>query len=211
MIEQLQVRLRTEFGTQRCTRLRKAGLVPAVLYGQKKPNVHLLVPAHDIQGVIRHGTRIVRLTGDVQEEALIREVQWDTWGVEILHVDFARVSATDRIRVTVPIHLRGEARGTKQGGVVEQLLHQIELECEAAEIPEEIHVNVNDLDVGQNITVGQLPLPKSAAPLTDTDTIVVRCVIPAEIPEAEEAPATLTEREPELIRRREKEEEPEED
>lgn len=211
MIEQLEVRIRKDFGTQRCTRLRKEGLVPAVLYGQKKPNVHLVVSAHDLEGVVRHGTRIVRLTGDIQEEALIREVQWDTWGVQILHVDFSRVSAKDRIRVTVPVHLRGEAPGTKQGGVVEQLLHELELECEAAEVPEEIHVNINELEVNQTITVGQLPLPKSAVALADKDTIVVRCVVPAEVPEAEEGVPPAAEREPELIRRREKAEEQEEE
>lgn len=210
MIEQLQTKLRSEFGTQRCTRLRRAGWVPAVLYGQKKPNVHLAVPAHDLEGVVRHGVRMVRLTGDVQEEALIKEIQWDTWGVQILHVDFARVSAKDRVRVTVPLHLRGEAPGAREGGVVEHLLHTLELECEAAEVPEEVHVVINDLHVGGAITVGQLTLPKSAVPLVDKDTIVVRCVVPAEVPEAEEVTAAPGEKEPELIRRREKEEEAEE-
>ncbi|MCS7237351.1 MAG: 50S ribosomal protein L25 [Thermoguttaceae bacterium] len=210
MFEQLKVQVRSDFGTQRCTRLRRAGLVPAVLYGQKKPNVHLAVPAHELEAIVRHGGRMVRLTGDIEEEALIKEVQWDTWGVHILHVDFTRVSAKDRVRVTVPLHLRGEAPGSREGGVVEHLLHTLELECEAGEVPEEIHVVINELHVGGAITVGQLPLPKSAVPLVDKDTVVARCVVPAEVPEAEEAVAAPAEKEPELIRRREKEEEEEE-
>jgi large subunit ribosomal protein L25 len=210
-METLNVKIRTDVGTQRCDRLRKLGQIPAVLYGQKKPNMNLMVPAHDLEAVIRHGTRIVRLSGDVEEEALIREVQWDVWGAKILHVDFTRVSAKDRVRVTVPLHLRGEAPGTKEGGVLEQLLHQLELECEVAEVPEELFVNINELGVGQSITVGQLPLPKSAEPLVEKDIVVVRCIIPAEVPEVEETPtAAPGPTEPELIRRREKREEEEE-
>jgi len=210
-METLEVKIRTETGTQRCGRLRKAGQIPAVLYGQKKPNVNLMVPAQQLEAVIRHGARIVRLTGDVDEEALIREVQWDVWGSKILHVDFTRVSAKDRVRVTVQLHLRGEAPGTKEGGVVEQLLHELELECEVAEVPEEIFVNINELGLGQSITVGQLRLPKSAVPLIEKDTVVVRCVMPAEVPEEEEVPtAGAAASEPELIRRREKREEEEE-
>jgi large subunit ribosomal protein L25 len=211
-MEQLQVRIRQEQGSQRCKRLRQAGQVPAVLYGQKKPNVLLTVPAHDIEAVVRHGARVIQLTGDVEEEALIKEVQWDTWGRQIIHVDFARVSARDRVTVTVPLHLRGEAPGTREGGVVEQLLYELELECEVAEVPEELHVNINELGLNQAITVGDLPLPKSAKPLVEKDTVIVRCVVPAELPEAEEqvgvAPGP---QEPELIRRREKEEKEEEE
>ncbi len=214
MAEKLEVKLREDHGTRKARRLRKAGFVPAVLYGHRRPNVHLMVPAHDLEAVIRHGARVVRLVGAVEEQALIREVQWDTWGLRIQHVDFARVSGRDRVRVTVPVELRGESPGVKHGGMLEHLIHQVELECEATEVPDRLVVSINELDLNQSITLGQLSLPKSGSIVGDPDQIVVRCVMGAE--EVEEAVAAAPEREPELIRRkpeaeRETEEEGEED
>ena len=84
---------------------------------------------------MRHGSRLVDLTGAVSESAFIRELQWDTWGTSVVHVDFTRISADELVKVVVAIELRGEAPGVKEGGVVDQLVHQIEVECPAGASP----------------------------------------------------------------------------
>jgi len=142
----------------------------------------------------------------VKENALIREIQWNTWGTEVLHVDFTRVRADEAIEVTVPVELRGEAPGLKEGGVIEHLLHEIDIECKATAVPEKIQANVNHLQVGQGITVAELVLPEGATCLGNPKDVVVQCVMPVEVPEEEEV-AEAEEVEPEVIGGRKEEEE----
>jgi len=206
MAEQLTVQIRETRGTRRSRRLRDSGKIPAVLYGHKQETVWLTLPAEQLDAAVRHGARLVQLSGAVSEQAFIRELQWDTWGKQILHVDLARISAHEKVEVTVPVELRGVAPGVKEGGVIEHQLHEVEIECEATEIPERLGVNINYLGLNQSITAGQSELPPTARLLIDADSVVVQCVVPVEAPEAE-APAA-GEAEPEVIRRgREGEEE----
>lgn len=200
MAEQLTVQIRETRGTRRSRRLRDSGKIPAVLYGHKQETVWLTLPAEQLDAAVRHGARLVQLSGAVSEQAFIRELQWDTWGKQILHVDLARISAHEKVEVTVPVELRGVAPGVKEGGVIEHQLHEVEIECEATEIPERLAVNINYLGLNQSITAGQIELPLTARLLIDADSVVVQCVVPVEAPEAE-APAA-GEAEPEVIRRR---------
>jgi large subunit ribosomal protein L25 len=177
-----------------------------VLYGHKEQSVALAVPAAQIDAAVRHGARLVQLSGALNEQAFIRELQWDTWGKEILHVDFTRVSAHERVEVTVPVELRGVAPGTRTGGVLEHLIHEIPLECEVTELPDKLAININHLGVGDSVTAGQIELPPTARILIEADEIVVQCVEPAAVPEEEAAAAPGAE-EPEVIRRRGEEEE----
>jgi large subunit ribosomal protein L25 len=133
---------------------------------------------------------------------LIREVQWDTWGMNVLHVDFTRVSAHERIEVRVLVELRGEAPGLKEGGVVEQLVHEVEIECEAGDVPERIEVNINNLELDGSITADQLELSETAKALCAPDTVIVQCAMPAAVLEEEEVVAAEEgEAEPEVIGR----------
>jgi large subunit ribosomal protein L25 len=77
----------------------------------------------------------------------------------VLHIDLTRVSATEKVRVTIPVELRGEAPGSRQGGMIEHLVHEVEIECPAASLPERIEVNINSLQVGDSIKLGDLKLP----------------------------------------------------
>jgi large subunit ribosomal protein L25 len=204
MAEVLNVQNRNSRGKRDARRLRQEGSVPAVLYGHGKENVCLAVLAEDMDAVVRHGARLVELQGAVNEQAFVRDLQWDTWGTHILHIDFTRISAHEKVEVEVHVELRGEAPGVRQGGVVEQLLHQVGIECEATEIPEVLLVNVNELNLEESITLGQLKLPKTAKILADPDAVVVQCVAPME--ELEEIPAEAGEAEPEVIGRKSAEE-----
>ena len=206
MAGELQVELRETRGRRSAERLRKAGVVPAVLYGHGRQNVALSVPAGPLHAMVQQGSRMVTLAGGVEESAFIREVQWDTWGTHLLHVDFNRVSADEKLEVAVTIELRGEAPGAKAGGVVTQSVHEVRLECPAGSIPNRLRVNINGLELDASISIADLQLPEGATVIGDQSTVVVNCAEPAaelEEPEAGEAAAE----EPEVLGRKEEEKE----
>lgn len=200
-VETLHVKTRRERGTRAARRLRAGGVIPAVLYGHGEEVRCLAVPGEEISAMIRHGSRVVELQGDVRETAMIRDVQWDTFQSEVLHIDFARVSRHEVVEVTLPIELRGEAPGVRQGGVVEQLVHGVDIQCPAVAIPESIEVTVNELELGGSLSLADLVLPEGATLMGDASATVVQCVEPVEVVEEELVPAEAEE--PEMIGRKE--------
>jgi large subunit ribosomal protein L25 len=200
-------------GTRAAERLRKQGRIPAVVYGHKEAAVSVSLARDELLAALRHGARVVDLKTDgTAETALIREVQWDHLGKEVLHVDFARVGRDERIHVEVRIELRGVAPGVTAGGVLDQPLHAVEVECLAISIPESIRVNVGELQMDGSIHVRDLHLPEGVVALTDPDAVVVH-VAPKQVepePAAAAAPAAGA-AEPEVIGRKAGEEEGEEE
>jgi large subunit ribosomal protein L25 len=198
MSEVLNVTRREQVGTAHNRRLRRTGQVPATLYGHGEQSVSLAVAGTAVLAAVRHGGKLVSLQGDVSESALIREVQWDTYGKELIHVDFMRVSETESVETTVAIELKGSAPGLTEGGIIQFILHELEIECPAAKIPEKIIVSVNDLHLGKAIHAGEVQLPEGAKVITDASLVVVQCVAPhAEAEEGAEGAVA----EPELIRK----------
>jgi large subunit ribosomal protein L25 len=205
MALQLAVETRESQGKHGNRRLRQSGTIPAILYGHGLECVPLSVAADVLTSAIRHGSRLVQLVGAVNESAFIRELQWDTWGTHIIHVDFTRISEHEIVEVRVPVELRGEAPGVREGGVISQLIHEVEIACPASVIPEKLAVNVNHLMLDQTITLAALDLPQGAKILAaDMDAVVVQCTVPVEAPE--EAAAEAAPGEPEVIGAKEKEE-----
>jgi large subunit ribosomal protein L25 len=190
-------------GSQAARKLRRQGLVPAVVYGHKEATVSIALPGEDLGKAIRHGARIIDLKTDGKvQKALIREIQWDHLGKELLHIDFARVAEDERIKVPVPLELRGVAPGVTAGGLLDQPLHNLEVECLAISIPHSIRVNINEMQIGNVIHVRDLHLPEGVKAMADPDAVVVQ--VKAPIVEAEptapaEAGATA---EPEVIGRK---------
>jgi large subunit ribosomal protein L25 len=207
----LNASVRTDVGSNGVKKVRKAGRVPAVLYGHGQENVNLSVCAEELHAVLRQGARLVDLQGDVSDTALVRDLQWNTYGTDVLHVDLARVSAEERVHVNVPLETRGTAAGSHEGGIVELVMHEIEIECPAGSIPDKIAVRVHDLHVGHSLKAGEIPLPEGVRLLVDPDIIVVHCV-GRTLEEEEALPEAAGEAaEPELIGRKAKEEEEEEE
>jgi large subunit ribosomal protein L25 len=196
-------------GSRQAERLRAQGQVPGVVYGHRQETLSVSLPVDDLDQAIRQGARVLDLQTDGgTEKVLIREVQWDHLGKDILHVDFNRVSADERIRVTVPIELRGIAPGVLQGGVLDQPLHSLHVECLALAIPESIRVNIAELQKGAAVHVRELKLPEGVKVLDDPDALVVHITTPQAEPEAG---VELGEQvEPEVIGRAKEEEEGEE-
>jgi large subunit ribosomal protein L25 len=204
MALQLAVEHRDSQGKHRNRRLRQSGKIPGVLYGHGLECVSLSVAADELASAIRHGSRLVSLAGAVNESAFIRQLQWDTWGTHIIHVDFTRISEHEIVEVRVPVELRGESPGVREGGVVVQHVHEVEIACPASVIPEKLAVNINHLMLEQSILLNALELPQGAKILAaDLDVAVVECIIPKEMPE--EGAAEAVPGEPEIIGAKEKE------
>jgi large subunit ribosomal protein L25 len=205
MPDTLNVNIREEVGSNAAKRVRKAGCVPAVLYGHGGENMNLALPAEELNAAIRHGSRLVHLKGDIDQTALIREVQWDTFCTQVLHVDLTRVSAGETVQVAVPLELRGEAPGAREGGMIEHVAHEIQLECPASSIPDKIEVSINSLGLSEAIKMTDVQLPQDAKLLSNADTVVAQCSAPVEV--AEEELEAAEPAEPEMIGRRAAEEE----
>ena len=199
----LTIEPRAGRGTRKAEKLRRAGKLPAILYGHKEEVLSISLSRDDFAKALRHGARVVDLqAADKTEKALIREVQWDHLGHDILHVDFARVSADERIVIEVRLELRGIAPGVTGGGVLDQPLHTIQVECPALEPPESIRVTLGELQMGQAIHVKDLKLPPGVVAKTDPEAVVVHVTVPAAEPEAAPAAAAPTSAEPEVIGRK---------
>jgi large subunit ribosomal protein L25 len=204
MSDSLEVFARAATGTRESRRLRRQGMVPAVLYGHGEKSIDLAARREALEAVVRHGSRIVDLEGAVKTSALVRDLQWDTFGVEPLHVDFVRVDKTERIKVRVPLDLKGDAPGHRAGGTVNMVLHDIEIECTPDTIPEKIHAHVGKLELGGTIKAHDLELPKGAKVVHEGDETIVSCTIPAR--KGEEPVAVAGAAEPEVIGRKPAEE-----
>jgi large subunit ribosomal protein L25 len=196
-------------GTREARRLRRKGFVPGVVYGHKEATVAISVNGDEIFKVIRQGVRVVDLQAEGKvQKALIRDAQWDHLGKELLHVDFARIAADERVVITVPVVLRGTAPGVTAGGVLDQPIHSLSVECLAIKVPESIRVNVSELQMDGVIHVRELVLPEDVKAMADPDAVVVQ--VKQKLLEPEAAPAPVAEQaEPEIIGRQAKPEEEE--
>ncbi len=207
-IATLHATKRQEVGTRAVHRLRGAGLVPAVLYGHKRDTVPLSVPFKEIERVVTAGSRMVSLEiGGVQELALLKEIQYDFMGDELLHVDLARVAMDEKVTVRVPVELHGLAKGTTSGGTLDHLVKDIEVSCFPRDIPEKIRVEVAELEIGQMVCVRDIQPPPGVEFRLDPGTALAIVHAPTEVKE-EAAPveAVAEPAEPEVIGRKAAEE-----
>lgn len=185
MAESLKVEKRKSFGKRNNDRLRRAGRLPAVLYGHGEESVSLTLAADQVEASLRHGAKVVDLNGDADGKALLQDVQWDTFYQNVLHVDLLRVHAGEKVTVEVPIELRGEAAGVREGGILEHVLHSIEIECALDVIPEKLHISVKNLQIGGHLTLKDISdMPTGATFVGDEDEMVVHCVKPSDDEEA---------------------------
>jgi len=165
-------------GSRVSRRIRKAGRIPAVIYGHKQAVVPITLSREDVWRMIKAASHIADLDlGSSTETVLIRDVQWDHMGREILHLDFARVSAEEEIETNVNIELRGIAPGVADGGILEQLVHSLRVKCPAGAIPEVIRVDIGHLGLDAGVYVRDLALPPGVIAEPEPDTLIVHVVV----------------------------------
>lgn len=204
--ETLEVKKREQVGTKASNKLRQQGLVPANLYGHGEANINLTVPADALNRIIHHGTKLLALTGDVSDTAILREVQWDAFGIDVLHIDLTRVSRSEQVEVTLPVELHGEAPGSSEGGALSFVTHELTIRCPAADIPDHLHVNVSNLHLGDVIHASDVALPAGAEMVSQASDVVVQITKQASQDDADLEGTTA---EPELIRKEKSEEDDE--
>jgi large subunit ribosomal protein L25 len=218
----ISAKSRDERGKNAARRLRRAGLVPGIVYGGKGDNVAVSVDPKSLQKVLRSEAgrnAILKLdiAGQGAANAILKSWQVDPIKENFLHADFYRIAMDVAIRVTVPVAVRGEARGVKvDGGVLELVLREIEVECLPGDIPERIEVDVSDLGLNQSVRISALPVPQKVKVLESPDHVVVHVVsvkeeaapTAAAAPVAEGEAAAAPSAEPEVIKKGKKEEEP---
>ena len=201
MVESLVLKAerRTNTGTQVSRKLRAAGLVPAIIYGHKQDPVAVVLIYHDLALEVQHRHRLldVELDGKA-EKFLLKDVQYDHLGDRIIHVDLARVKVGERVQVAVTVELRGVPAGVAEGGVLDQLRAEVELECPVISIPEVIRVSVAHLNIGDTLTAGELEMPEGSKLVTESETPLVTVRVLAEEVE-EEVSAEGEGVEPEVI------------
>jgi large subunit ribosomal protein L25 len=197
----IAVKVRSELGSRRNKRLRDAGFVPGVIYGHKEEVVPVTLPKKELVGYLNHGTHLFALAIDGKKEnVLVKDVQYDHLGIEVLHVDFARVSLDERVEVTVPLELKGTPKGEADGGVLQQIVAELEIECVVTDIPDVITHNVSEMAIDDVVHIKDLKLPAGAKAMQDPDLIVAMVKV---IEEDAGAPAAEGETaEPEVIGRK---------
>jgi large subunit ribosomal protein L25 len=210
---------RDDRGKNAARRLRREGLVPGIVYGGKGGSIAIAVDPKALQKVLRSEAgrnTILKLdiAGAGATNAILKDLQVDPIKDSLLHADFYRIAMDVAIRVTVPINIRGEARGVKvDGGILELITREIEVECLPGDIPERIDVDVSDLGLNGALRVSDLPANAKVKILESPDQVVVHVVsikeeeAPAPAAVAVEGEAAAAPAEPEVLKKGKKEEE----
>jgi large subunit ribosomal protein L25 len=188
----LKAMKRDSTGKESAHKVRASGRVPAVVYGHGAHPIHVTVDSRELFHLLHTDAGanvLVDLKVDSEDILTMpREIQRDHIRGRLLHVDFLRIDRHEKIAVQVPIHLVGDSRGVREGGVVEHHLWELHLECLPQEVPTHIEANIADLGIGDSLRVESLPVPSGATVLTSPEETVVSIVTPQVLRVAEEAP-----------------------
>ena len=201
---------REERGKNAARRLRSNGQVPAVLYGGQADPEALSVDPRLVERVLRsdaghNAVFTLSVKGQGKTPAMIRDWQLEPVRGYLMHVDFLRIAMTERLRVKVPVEPNGEPVGVKQqGGLLEQVHREVEVECLPEDIPDEFAVDVSELTIGEGIRIGDLKVDNTKVEiLGDPEQVLLHVVAPRKVEEeekpAEEVVAAAEGAEPEVI------------
>lgn len=183
---ELKAELRDRVGKGSSRELRRKGLVPAVIYGDKQAPLSIALPVKELTLKIHSGgfmTTVATIDVDGKKISVLpKDYQLDPVKDTTLHVDFLRVSATTQVTVEVPVHFVNEEKspGIKIGGVLNIVRHEVELHCPANAIPEFLTADLSGLKIGDGIHISHIKLPEGATPvITDRDFTIATIVAPA--------------------------------
>jgi len=172
----LKAELREHAGSKHAAKVRKQGRIPAIVYGHKEKPVAISLDAHNFMEGLHHRHRLMDVQiGKKKEKMIVKDLQYDYLGRNIIHADLMRVDVTETIKVTVPIELKGIAKGTHEGGIIEEHADHLEIECKATDIPETIVVSVKEVGVGDALPAGDIELADGVTLVSSPETLVVTC------------------------------------
>lgn len=200
----LSANVRKETGKGVAGRLRKKGMLPAVVYGHKTPSIPLVVDSKQLKQLIVGGKsehKLFDLSIDengksAEKTVMIKELQIDPVKKDYLHVDFFEVAMDEEVTIPVNIKLIGESAGVKIGGVLQQVRRELEIRCLPSQIPDSLEIDVSSLDIGDSIHLKDMQLPPGIKVLEDVDLTIATVLAPTVEKEvAEEAPPEEAEEE----------------
>lgn len=204
----IEVTTRERTGTRYARRLRDAGRLPAVIYGQDSAPCHVSMDAQEAIIHLRQGVHVmdVCIDGNTNETCLIRELQFGHLGDNLVHVDLTRVDLNQIVTVNVPVTLTGDAKGAKDTGAMLVVIRsELEIRCRVSDIPNEIRADISELT--EALTIGDLDLPDGVEAILDPEKHIAHIAYQAE--ETEDAEATEVDAdgaEPEVITEKKEEE-----
>ena len=215
----LEATARDTFGKNEARRTRRAGRVPAVLYGEGRDATPIAVEPKALLKILHSesgaNTLIaLKLDGAGDTRVLVKEYQLDPVTHHVLHADFYKVAMDKKLRVTIPVIVKGEPKGVKQqGGILEFIRREIEIECLPADIPENVELDVSELMLHQGVRVRDIATDVPWTPVSDPELMLVHVIMP-KVEEvaapADAAAAPVAAAEPEVIKKGKKDEEAEE-
>ncbi|HEY3285981.1 MAG TPA: 50S ribosomal protein L25/general stress protein Ctc [Gemmatimonadaceae bacterium] len=204
---------RSDVGKGVARKLRAAGRTPGVIYGHAREPRSLSLDTHEFELMLEkvaYRTTVFELDLDgTKSNALIREIQRHPYKKEILHVDFQELVAGEKVTVNVPLAFVGASIGVKEGGIIDQIMHDFSIRVDPMAIPSKIEVDITALAIGKSLHVSDIAVPAGVEVLDDEDATVCTCAAPKEEKAAEPLPGAevAAEAEPEVLSKGKKEEE----
>src|SRR5581483_1386312 len=189
---QLEVQEREQSGSRESRRLRRAGIVPGVLYGRGKPHA-ICVPERDLRRVLTgsaglHAILDVHLAGQkTTHSSILKDYQVDPIRGKIEHFDLQEVRLDQAIQTSVVVELVGESVGTKAGGVLSQVTREVRVEALPLEVPERLELDVSEMEIGATLRISDLPARDGVTLLDDPETVLATVTMPTRVEEPEEA------------------------
>lgn len=190
-------------GSSNARRMRREGILPGVIYGSDKDALSVTVGLHDFEQILHHHASEsliveIDLEGEGTVSVLVKDVQHHPVTSDLLHVDLFRIEANKPIQVDIQLEMIGESAGVKAGGILDQVMHSIEIECLPGDLVDSLEVNVAALEIGDSLQVSDLNLDAKYKVLADEDAIVVSVSGP-QAEEEEDEGEEVAAGEPEVI------------
>ncbi|MBE0535154.1 MAG: 50S ribosomal protein L25 [Phycisphaerae bacterium] len=198
----IKAEIRTSLGSRHAAAIRRQGKLPAVVYGHKEAPVAVALDTHEFIEHLHHGNRLFDVDMDgAKATLLVKDLQYDHLGKNVIHADMVRVDLKEKVTLTVSVELRGMAKGAAEGGILDQHLDHLEVECLVTEIPDVIGVSIKELGLDEAIHAGDVTLPAGVTLVTDPEALLVTCHVLAAAKTTEEmeaeaptAPEVITQR-----------------
>lgn len=210
----LKAKQREDLRSSATKKIRQAGQIPAVVYGKDKDSTSVSVDSMELIRTVREEGVNAIISLDIENgqtvDVMLHDYQMHPIKDEVMHADFYMIDMTEEMDVEVPLRLEGEAEGAREGGILQQPLYELQVRAIPSAIPEEITVDVSKLDIGDTITIADLPVEDEYTFLDEEDTPIA-IVLPPEAEEEEETEAPDLSIEPEVVGAEDDDEEEEEE
>jgi large subunit ribosomal protein L25 len=183
----LKAEVREHTGSKYAAKLRKQGRIPAIVYGHRKEPVAISLDEHHLVEGLHHGIRIIDVQiGNSIEKTIVKDLQFDYLGKDVVHLDLLIVDVAEMIKLMVPIEFKGAAKGALEGGIIETHADSLEIECKLTDIPDAIVVSVKEMNVGDSLHASDIALPDGVKLVSLPSTLVVTCGLVAAAKSTEE-------------------------